>query len=122
MNRFTALAYYSAVRGNRIVQTDNVHHAVGHHNERSAACRNNGYSAFDRRFNGSLRLCDFLNIGMENVCASGNADNDADMIAESGLGAAVENASQKCLDRADIVIPSNNNDGVAQLIEKILKN
>ena len=69
-----------------------------------------------------LRLCDFLNIGMENVCACGNADNDADMIAESGLGAAVENASQKCLDRADIVIPSNNNDGVAQLIEKILKN
>lgn len=56
-----------------------------------------------------------------NVCACGNADNDADMIAESGLGAAVENASQKCLDRADIVIPSNNNDGVAQLIEKILK-
>ena len=55
MNRFTALAYYGAVRGNRIVQTDNVHHAVGHHNERSAACRNNGYSAFDRRFNGSLR-------------------------------------------------------------------
>lgn len=44
------------------------------------------------------------------------------MIAESGLGAAVENASQKCLARADIVIPSNNNDGVAQLIEKILKN
>lgn len=69
-----------------------------------------------------LRLCDFLNIGMENVCACGNADNDADMIAESGLGVAVENASQKCLDRADIVIPSNNNDGVAQLIEKILKN
>lgn len=45
-----------------------------------------------------LRLCDFLNIGMENVCACGNADNDADMIAESGLGVAVENASQKCLD------------------------
>lgn len=67
-----------------------------------------------------LRLCGFLNIGMENVCACGNADNDADMIAESGLGAAVENASKKCLDFADIVIPSNNDDGVAWLIEKIL--
>ena len=35
-------------------------------------------------------LANILGIDMQNTCACGNADNDADMIAESGFGAAVE--------------------------------
>lgn len=65
-------------------------------------------------------LCNHLDVSKENTCACGNADNDADMIEQSGFGAAVENASKLCLDCADIIVPSNNNDGVARLIEIIL--
>lgn len=65
-------------------------------------------------------LCNYLDVKTENTCACGNADNDADMIEQSGFGAAVENASKLCLDCADIIVPSNNNDGVARLIEIIL--
>ena len=65
-------------------------------------------------------LCNYLDVKKENTCACGNADNDADMIEQSGFGAAVENASKLCLDCADIIVPSNNNDGVAKLIEIIL--
>lgn len=67
-------------------------------------------------------LCNYLDVKTENTCACGNADNDADMIEQSGFGAAVENASKLCLDCADIIVPSNNNDGVARLIEIILDN
>ena len=65
-------------------------------------------------------LCNHLDVKQEHTCACGNADNDADMIEQAGFGAAVENASKLCLDCADIIVPSNNNDGVARLIEIIL--
>lgn len=65
-------------------------------------------------------LCNHLDVKQEHTCACGNADNDADMIEQAGLGAAVENASKLCLDCADIIVPSNNSDGVAMLIEIIL--
>ncbi len=65
-------------------------------------------------------LCKHLDVKQEHTCACGNADNDADMIDQAGFGAAVENASKLCLDCADIIVPSNNNDGVARLIEIIL--
>ena len=65
-------------------------------------------------------LCKHLDVKTENTFACGNADNDADMIERAGFGAAVENASKLCLDCADIIVPSNNNDGVARLIEIIL--
>ena len=65
-------------------------------------------------------LCNHLDVSKENTCACGTADNGADMIEQAGFGAAVENASKLCLDCADIIVPSNNNDGVARLIEIIL--
>ena len=65
-------------------------------------------------------LCNYLDVKTESTCACGNADNDADMIEQAGFGAAVENASKLCLDCADIIVPSNNSDGVARLIEIIL--
>lgn len=67
-------------------------------------------------------LADILNIDMQNTCACGNADNDADMIAESGFGVAVDDASKKCIDNADFVVPDSDNDGVAVLIDYILNN
>ena len=64
-------------------------------------------------------ICDLLNIPLEETAAAGNADNDVDMIVEAGLGIAVKNATPKCLNAADILVESNDNDGIAELIEMI---
>ena len=66
-------------------------------------------------------ICDSLKIDLQSTSACGNADNDVDMIKQSGLGAAVENATPLCLDCADIIIPSNDSDGIVNLIDIILK-
>lgn len=66
-------------------------------------------------------LCDYLHIDKANTAACGNADNDTDMVAHAGLGAAVANASASCKAAADIIVPSCDEDGVAKLIEMILK-
>lgn len=68
------------------------------------------------------KLAKSLNIDMANTCACGNADNDADMIMETHFGVAVDDASQKCIDCADFIVPSSDNDGVAVLIDYILNN
>ena len=66
-------------------------------------------------------LCDALQIPLSQTAACGNADNDADMITCAGLKAAVANASPNCQAAAEIILLSNDNDGVAQLINMILE-
>lgn len=65
-------------------------------------------------------VCNNIGLKMTNVAACGNADNDADMIDIAGLGAAVKNASSLCIKNADIVVDSNDNDGVAELIDILI--
>lgn len=70
--------------------------------------------------NAVRRICNLLDIDTANICACGNADNDADMILLAGLGSAVKNASPKCMEYADLVVASNDDDGVAELIDYIM--
>lgn len=65
-------------------------------------------------------LCALTNIPLEASAACGNADNDADMIACVGFPAAVANASKSCRDAAKVIVPSNDEDGAASLIEMII--
>lgn len=66
-------------------------------------------------------VCNNIGLKMTNVAACGNADNDVDMISVAGLGAAVKNASSLCIKNADIVVDSNDNDGVAELIDILIR-
>ena len=66
-------------------------------------------------------VCDMLNVSLENTAAAGNADNDVDMIVEAGLGVAVKNACDNCKNNADLIVSSNDDDGIAELINIILK-
>ena len=66
-------------------------------------------------------ICDMLNVSLENTAAAGNADNDVDMIVEAGLGVAVKNACDNCKNNADLIVSSNDDDGIAELINIILK-
>ena len=66
------------------------------------------------------RLCAMLGVPSEQAAAFGNGDNDADMLRFAGLGVAVKNASKSCLEAADCVCASNDELGVAQMINKIV--
>jgi len=66
-------------------------------------------------------LCSQLNIAPEEVIAFGDGQNDAGMIRFAGLGVAVANAREEVRAQADLVAPSNHEDGVAQVIMQLLK-
>ena len=66
------------------------------------------------------RLAQMLSVAPEHIAAFGNGDNDVDMLSFAGLGIAVANASEKCLAAADCICPENDENGVAQTIEKLL--
>ncbi len=61
-----------------------------------------------------------LGLSPEQAAAFGNADNDADMLAYAGLGIAVENATEACRAAADRIGASNDEDGAAREIRRIL--
>ena len=61
-----------------------------------------------------------LGLPAAEAIAFGDGENDADMLRFAGIGAAVKNAAPECLAAADLVCESNDEDGAAQAIEKIL--
>ncbi|MBR1674659.1 MAG: HAD-IIB family hydrolase [Eubacterium sp.] len=62
-----------------------------------------------------------LGIAPEQMAAFGNADNDIGMLKLAGTGYAVANASESCIEAADIVIGPNTKDSVANEIFEIIK-
>lgn len=56
----------------------------------------------------------------EEVIAVGDADNDLEMIAWAGLGVAVANARPRVREVADYITASNEEDGVARVVEKFI--
>lgn len=65
-------------------------------------------------------LCDMLGVALADCVAFGNADNDIDMLKACGIGIAVSNATENCLKAADVIAPSHKDNGVAQMIRKML--
>ena len=65
-------------------------------------------------------LAEYLGIDLSATIAIGDHLNDVPMIKIAGLGVAVANAEQEALDAADYITASNNDDGVALLIEKLI--
>lgn len=66
------------------------------------------------------QICNLHEISLENVLAFGDADNDADMIKNVGIGVAMQNASQLTKSVANDITDSNEEDGVAKYIEKYI--
>jgi len=59
-----------------------------------------------------------LQVPSEQAMAIGDAENDLEMLEIAGIGVAVGNADQKVKDAADHVVASNDEDGVAEAIER----
>jgi len=65
------------------------------------------------------KLCDLLEIEMENIIAVGDSLNDLQMIEKSGVGVAVGNASEEVKRVSKIVLESNQSEGFKELIEHL---
>ena len=68
------------------------------------------------------RVCEELGVSSEEVVAFGDMPNDAEMLAWAGRGVAVANAHPEALAAADQVTASNDLDGVAVALERLLAN
>lgn len=69
---------------------------------------------------GVSRVAERLNISKEEVICIGDVDNDFHMIEYAGLGVAMGNAFESIKNMADYVTFSNEEDGVAHVIEKFI--
>ncbi len=67
-------------------------------------------------------LAEKLGILQSEIIAVGNAGNDLTMIEYAGLGVWVDNVTPELRDKADVIVASNNNDGVAEVVQKYILN
>jgi len=68
-----------------------------------------------------LRLAGHLGVARDEVMAFGDGQNDVAMIEAAGTGVAMRNGCPEALRAADIIAPTNREDGVAQVIEDYLR-
>lgn len=66
------------------------------------------------------RLAAQLNIQQSEIIAVGNANNDLSMVQYAGLGVWVDNVNPELRHLADAIVASNNNDGVAEVVEQYI--
>lgn len=71
---------------------------------------------------GLAALAKYLNVSKDEIIAVGDAENDLDMIEYAGLGVAMGNASESVKKIANYITADNNNDGIAEVIEKFILN
>lgn len=65
-----------------------------------------------------LALCRALGLAPACAVAFGDGTNDMTMIRSAGIGVAMANAEPEVLAVADLVAPSNQEDGVAQVLSR----
>lgn len=69
---------------------------------------------------GLKRIAESYNIPKERVIAFGDEDNDLEMIEYAGHGVAMGNAIDELKDIADSITQSNDEDGIASYLRKVL--
>lgn len=69
---------------------------------------------------GVREVCRLLGIEMAQVLAVGDSENDISMLRAAGLGVAMGNAEDQVKAIADSVTASNNEDGVAKVVQKYI--
>lgn len=72
--------------------------------------------------NGLTTVCERLGISFDNVIAIGDNMNDKSMLEAAQIGVAMNNAIPEIKEIADVVTESNENDGVAKIIDYVLTN
>ncbi|MFV8270345.1 Cof-type HAD-IIB family hydrolase [Flavobacterium sp. GT2N3] len=67
-------------------------------------------------------LAEKLNILQSEIIAVGNAENDLTMIEYAGLGVWVDNVDPELRDKGDVIVASNNDHGVAEVVRRFILN
>jgi Cof subfamily protein (haloacid dehalogenase superfamily) len=67
-------------------------------------------------------LAEKLDILQSEIIAVGNAGNDLTMIEYAGLGVWVDNVDPELRDKGDVIVASNNNHGVAEVVRRFILN
>ena len=67
-------------------------------------------------------LAEKLNIHQSEIIAVGNAGNDLTMVQFAGLGVWVDNVDPELRHFADVIVASNNNHGVAEVVRRFILN
>lgn len=67
-------------------------------------------------------LAEKLNILQSEIIAVGNAGNDLTMIEYAGLGVWVDNVTPELRDKGDVIVASNNDHGVAEVVRRFILN
>lgn len=70
--------------------------------------------------NALKKLCDYYKISRNEIISIGDNENDISMIKYAGLGVAMGNAELEVKEIADYITSSNEEDGVAKVIEKFI--
>jgi Cof subfamily protein (haloacid dehalogenase superfamily) len=66
-------------------------------------------------------LCEYMNIPLSSVFSIGDAENDIEMLKESGYSAAMANAYKHVKENADYITKKNNDeDGLTEAVEKFM--
>lgn len=69
---------------------------------------------------GLKRLGEHLGIKQDEIIACGDAGNDLSMVKYAGLGVAMGNATDEVKEAANFITTSNDEDGIANVIEKFI--
>lgn len=67
---------------------------------------------------GIKEVCRLIGVDMSQVVAVGDSLNDLAVIQQAGLGVAMGNAQETVRQEADVVVASNNEDGIAEVIQR----
>ncbi len=82
------------------------------------ACHNK----YTSKLSALKKILKILDIDKMDIMAIGDSESDIDIINFAGLGIAMGNASEAVKKNADVVVSDNNNDGVAEAINKFVLN
>ena len=67
------------------------------------------------------RFCELMDISLKECVAFGDAENDISLLDAAGVAVVVENGTPETKQHADMICPSNNEDGVRKAIEQLWK-
>ncbi|MBN8209067.1 HAD family phosphatase [Bacillus sp. NTK071] len=68
-----------------------------------------------------MKVCNWLDLSMDNVMAVGDSMNDIAMIREAGFGVAMGNAQERVKEAANWITKDYTEHGVAHAIDRVLK-
>ena len=68
-----------------------------------------------------VKLCELLNISIEDTIAFGDAENDLAMLDAAGIAVVMGNGTENTKAHADRICPSNNDDGMRITLEELIK-